>query len=616
MDNARKNIAELLAALPERPTVLEVTKVLKQLKSIDIRAAGLKPIKLAVVSSFTFDMLIEPLIVHGYCDGFQISVYNTLFGQYMQEMINPASQLHKFDADVVFFAVRLQDACPDLYYSFSALDKRAIDSKVEQWQTEWLDAIKAFRANNAALILCANYEQPPYPSLGLADAEVEASQCATIMSLNKWMRGLAGQIKDFHIIDVDGLAARCGRSRWTDPRMWFLARSAIAPCFMWDYVGEIMRLLRPTRGRVRKVLALDCDNTLWGGILGEVGFSGIALGHDFPGNAYLAFQKRALELHHRGVVLIIASKNDHSAVMEVFERHPEMVLRPQHISYFGVNWNPKPENLQKAASVLNLGLDSFVFVDDNHVECAMVHSMLPEVLSICLPEDPAQAEMTLAKLDCFDQLVISAEDRQRGQMYRQEVSRAGLKTSVKDLETFYHQLKMVAAVSRNDVSNIPRAAQLTQRTNQFNMTTIRRTESQIRELMSSDRHDVFTLRLTDRFGDNGVVGLAILEHKDQQNVLETFLMSCRVLGRTVEAAFLSWLGTKSLNRGQSRLVALYRPTSKNLQFSEFYKSWGMTLETSDVADNTQRWSYDLAAGTPELKLPPWIEIKLISDERG
>ena len=615
MNNVRKTLAELLDALPEAPGVLDISKLLRQLESIDLSQAGLKPLKLAVVSSFTFDMLIEPLIARGYCDGFQISVYNAPFGQYIQEMINPASRLHKFDADVVLFAVRLEDAYPELYHSFSGLDKKVIDSTVGQWQKEWLGAVKAFRTNNDALILCANYEQPAYPSLGLADAEVEASQCATIVSLNKWMRGLAGQINNFHIIDVDNLAARCGRSRWTDPRMWFLARSAIAPCFMWDYVGEIMRLLRATRGRVRKVLALDCDNTLWGGILGEVGFSGIALGHDFPGNAYLAFQKRALELYHRGVVLVIASKNDNSSVMEVFERHPQMVLRPEHISYFGVNWNPKPDHLQKAATVLNLGLDSFVFVDDSQMECAMVRSMLPEVLSICLPDDPAQAEMTLAKLDCFDQLIISAEDRQRGQMYRQEVSRADLKTSVKDLEAFYHQLQMIASVGRNDISNIPRAAQLTQRTNQFNMTTIRRTESQISELMSDDRYDVFTLRLSDRFGDNGIVGLAIVEHKDQEDVLETFLMSCRVLGRTVETAFLSWIGTASLNRGLSRLVALYRPTSKNMQFSEFYKSWGMSLESGDVSENTQRWHYDLVPGAAELELPPWIEIKLISDEK-
>jgi FkbH-like protein len=148
------------------------------------------------------------------------------------------------------------------------------------------------------------------------------------------------------------------------------------------------------------------------------------------------------------------------------------------------------------------------------------------------------------------------------------------------------------------------------------MTTIRRTESQISQLMSADQYDVFTLRLSDRFGDNGIVGMAVVEHKDQEDVLETFLMSCRVLGRTVETAFLSWIGTESLNRGLSRLVALYRPTSNNMQFAEFYKSWGMRLDAGGVSENTQRWRYDLAPGRPELELPPWIEIRLIPDEGG
>ncbi len=424
MDDPRKNVAELVAALPEAPTVLDIAKVFRQLEAVDLGEAGLKPLKLALVSSFTSDMLIEPLIVRGYGDGFQISVYNSPFGQYMQEMLNPTSGLHQFAPDVVFFAVRLQDACPDLYNSFNSLKSKSLQTIVTRWKTDWLNALQAFRAKSEALILCANYEQPPYPSLGLADTGSEPSQQATIADLNVWLRGLAQEIGNFYIADIDNLAARCGRSRWTEPRMWFLARSAIAPAFSWDYVGEIIRLLRAVRGRSRKVLALDCDNTLWGGILGEVGFSGISLGHDSPGNTYVAFQTRALELYHRGVVLIIASKNENSAVMEVFEHHPEMVLRPKHISYFGINWNPKPENLQKAASVLNLGLDSFVFIDDSQVECAMVRSMLPEVLAVCLPEEPAEAENTLARLNCFDQLTISAEDRKRGQMYRQEASRS------------------------------------------------------------------------------------------------------------------------------------------------------------------------------------------------
>ncbi|NIA08110.1 MAG: HAD-IIIC family phosphatase [Actinobacteria bacterium] len=612
MSDSPQKLADLIAALPPAPTVLDVSRFLADLKSADLSRTKLEPVKLALVSSFTSDMLIDSLVAHGYCDGFDISVYNAPFGQYMQETLDSSSGLYRFAPDVVFFAVRLQDACPDIYYSFNSLDGPSLQKLTARWQTDWLSALRTFRSNSSALILCANYEQPAYPSLGLADADAQPSQCVTVVNLNAWLRSLAQEITDFHIVDIDALASRHGRARFTQPRMWFLARSAIAPDATWDYVGQIICLLRAVRGRSRKVLALDCDNTLWGGVLGELSSSGIALGHDFPGSAYVAFQRRILELYHRGIVLIVASRNDHSAVMDVFNNHPEMLLRSEHIAYFGINWDPKPQNLQRAAVALNLGLDSFVFIDDNPVECAMVRSILPEVLSICLPEDPAEFETALAGLDCFDQISVSAEDRHRGPMYRQEASRSELKTSVKDLETFYRELAMIATISRNDSSVASRAAQLTQRTNQFNMTTVRRTESQIKEFMSNPGYDVFTLRLQDRFGDNGIVGLAVVEHRDKEDILETFLMSCRVLGRTVETAFLSWLMNRSLSGQASRFTALYCRTVKNAPFADFYKSCRLQLADDDQSQDTQKWSYDLSLGSAEFCVPPWIEIRLAS----
>ena len=271
MDNPRKKIAELVASLPATPSLLDISKFRRQVESMELSQSQLKPIKLALVSSFTSEMLVDPLIAHGYCEGFELSVYNAPFGQYMQEMLNPSSGLYKFAPEVVFFAVRLQDACPDLYDSFNSLNSKLLQTILTRWKTDWLNALQAFRAKSDALILCANYEQPAYPSLGLADTDSEPSQQATIADLNVWLRGLTGEIGNFYIADIDMLAARCGRSRWTEPRMWFLARAAISPAFSWDYVGEIIRLLRAVSGRSRKVLALDCDNTLWGGHSGRSG---------------------------------------------------------------------------------------------------------------------------------------------------------------------------------------------------------------------------------------------------------------------------------------------------------------------------------------------------------
>src|SRR5262249_4324656 len=192
-----------------------------------------------------------------------------------------------------------------------------------------------------------------------------------------------------------------------DPRMELLARAPVAAEAQWQYAGEVLRVLRAASGLSRKVLALDCGNTLWGGGLGDVGRDGVALGHGYPRRAYVALQRRALELFQRGVVLIVASKNEKANVLDVFRNHPDMVLREEHIAYFGVNWEPKANNLRLAAQTLNLGLDSFVFIDDHEVECAMMRELLPEVLTVKLPSDPARYEQTLASLDCFDQLTLS-----------------------------------------------------------------------------------------------------------------------------------------------------------------------------------------------------------------
>lgn len=607
-----KKISEILSALSEPPSLLEITRAIKHLREINAEKARLKPLKLAVVGSFTFDTLIDPLVVRGYQDGFELSTYNAPYGQYIQELIDPSSGLHKFKPDVVYLAIRLQEVCPDLYFKFNALDANGVDSLVDQWKKEFIEILETFRSLSDSLILCSNYELPAYPSLGLADARSEPSQTATITCLNSWLHGLCDDIDRFAIVDIDGLAARCGRDRWTDPKIWFWSRSSVAPCFAWDYSGELVRLLRATTGKSRKVLALDCDNTLWGGILGEVGSSSIALGHDYPGNAYVAMQKRVLELYNRGIVLVIASKNEHSAVMDVFSNHPEMILKPEHIAYFGVNWEPKSDNLQRAAEVLNLGIDSFVFVDDNPVECAMVSSMLPEVKTICLPDDAAEYERTLMRLDCFDQFVVSEEDRKRGQMYRQEASRSRLRGKTRDIGTFYRDLQMTVAISKNDPESISRAAQLTQRTNQFNMTTVRRTESQLEEIMKLSNYDIYTLRLSDRFGDNGIVGLAIVEHQNTQDCIETFIMSCRVLGRTVETSFLSWIAGETLKRGFSRLSALYQQTDKNKHFSEFYGSWGMRCKDRQSKDCVRRWEYDLVQGADEMNIPSWINVEVLT----
>ncbi len=608
MNSARQALATTISGLSSPPTTVEIARAIKTLSNLDAADSGIKTIRLAIASSFTFEPLVKNLTVRGYADGFRLETYVSPFGQYVQELMSPASGIAAFKPDAVVLAVRLQDACTLIYENFNALDEAAVQSICNEWINTFRQAVKSFRKQSQASILCVNYELPAYPALGLADCNTVPSQIRTIASLNRTLNEIAAETGNMHIIDVDRFTACVGRSRIVDPKLWFWGRIPIASEHQWAYVGEITRMLRATTGKARKVLALDCDNTIWGGVLGDVGKDGIALGHDYPGNAFVALQKRALDLYHRGVVLVVASKNEHTAVKDVFENHPEMVLRPEHVSCFAVNWEPKPQNLQRVANTLNLNLDSFVFVDDHPVECAMMREMLPQVLTVNLPEDPARYEQTLAQLDCFDQLAVSDEDRRRGEMYRKEAARAEFRSESDDLESFFVGLNMRVSIACNDESTLARASQLTQRTNQFNMTTVRRSESEILELMRAENTDVYTIRLNDRFGDNGIVGLAIVRKERDNAVLDTFLMSCRVLGRSVEHAFLAWIGKRMLARKATVIEGRYNETPKNKPFSRFFESWGMS-HSDETADGTQRWTYALKPSAEALKIPPWIEFE-------
>jgi FkbH-like protein len=344
-------------------------------------------------------------------------------------------------------------------------------------------------------------------------------------------------------------------------------------------------------------------------VVGDVGVDGIALGHDYPGNAYVAFQKRILDLYNRGVILALASKNQPGVVEEVLARHPEMVLRAEHFAAMKINWEPKPNNLRQMAAELNLGLDSFVFIDDSAVECELMRASLPEVLSVNLPQDPALYPGVIESLDCFDQWTVSEEDRTRGRLYKAEAGRRELQAAAVDMPTFYRRLEMKVSLYVNHLPHVARAAQMTARTNQFNMHSIRCSEDDIRRFMTSPEWSVFTLALADRFGDNGIVGLAAVRRDPAEWLVHLFLMSCRVLGRTVEQAFVGWIAERAKAAGVRRLKAEMAPTSKNKPFANFYKDRGFVEEGQ--AGGVQQWVWDLPGA--DTALPDWLHVSVVNE---
>jgi len=565
--------AAALAEVDACPTVANIARTAREL--LPHRAAlAAVPLRVACLSSFTFDPIRPALELQGLHAGFALETYVAPFGQAEQELIDQASGLTSFKADVVLVAIRLQDVCPALYERFNALAAGEAEQLVRHWIVRLQGALDAFRKRSSAHVLIQNYDRPAAPALGIADAKAATSQFAVIDDANAALTVLADSFDNVRVMDYDTLVARYGRRDWIDPRMALFARIPVAPKHDWALAGFYVRHLRPLYGLSKKALVLDADNTLWGGVVGDVGLGGIALGPDYPGNAYVAFQRRVLDLYHRGVVLCLASKNEPGAVEEVLEKHPEMVLRTKHFAAMRVNWSPKPDNVRQMADALNLGLDSFVFIDDSPVECEMMRTALPQVLSITLPAEPAAYAGVIESLDCFDQWTVSGEDRQRGQLYRAEARRRESRSAAVDLPTFYRRLRMKMTLSIDEPMHVSRAAQMTNRTNQFNMHTIRCTEDDIRRFMDAPDHHVFTLALADRFGDNGIVGLAVVIHRPDTWCLHMFLMSCRVLGRTVEQTFIGWIAGQARAAGADQLVGEFVPTAKNKPFAGFYESCG------------------------------------------
>jgi FkbH-like protein len=379
---------------------------------------------------------------------------------------------------------------------------------------------------------------------------------------------------------------------------------------MLDLAREWLRLIHPLSGKVAKVLALDLDNTLWGGVIGEDGLDGIKLGHEYPGAAYLELQRVILDLRDRGVLLAICSKNNPRDALEVFERHPHMLLKQEHFAALKINWEDKASNLRAIARDLNLGSDSIAFFDDNPAEREFVRAHAPEVMVLDFPSEPTKLAETLRSAAVFERLTLSSEDRERSRYYAQDRQRAELEASSSSLEDFYRSLELVVELSPVADGTLARTAQLTQKTNQFNLTTRRYGEPEIAALRNDPGVDVLTVRTSDRFGDNGLVGVAIVKRSEDAAELDTLLLSCRVIGRTIETALLAHVIESERARGATRLLGKFVATKKNGPARDFFPKHGFRClcETELGSD------WELLFSEPTPSCPPWIELKVAASE--
>jgi FkbH-like protein len=540
--------------------------------------------------------------------GIDVSVHLGDFGAHAQEILDNGSGLYRFAPDVVVLAVQTRDVAPDLWNGFADLSPEAVTAAIGRVVADFRTWIAAFRARSRAHLIVHNLESPAFPRAGVLDAQAETGQSEAIRAINGELGRLARTQPGVYVLDYDALVARHGRLAWRDERKWLTMRMPIAAPCMIRLVEEWLRFVHPLTGRVCKALVTDLDNTVWGGVVGEDGLAGIALGPEYPGAAYQALQRAILDLYQRGIILAICSKNNAADAMEALEGHPGMLLRPRHFAAMRINWSDKVQNLREIAAELNIGVDALAFLDDNPAERERVRSGLPEVAVIDLPDDPMAYAHALQQSPLFQRLNLSEEDRERGRYYAEERLRAELQRGAASLEDFYRSLLMEAEISTLTPATLARVAQLTQKTNQFNLTTRRYTEQQIAALAADPAWRVYSVRLVDRFGDHGLVGVLIIRCQPAAWEIDTFLLSCRVIGRTLETAVLATLAEQARFEGAARLVGWYVPTRKNAQVKDLYRAHGFACALEQ--DGSARWELDL--GRAEIAPPPWIKRTLLA----
>jgi len=551
-----------------------------------------KKIRLAIVGGYSLYPLHE--FIEHLCEveNFPVELWSGDYDNYISEIMDDASELYTFAPHVVLI-LPAERRCA---YTGSLTDPRAAQQAQAQRTVDaLLELARRVHEKTGAEIITTNFLPPARHDLGAFRSRTLGSD----WSFRKWVNlelGLAAPAY-LHICDWSFLAHRLGGLAARDERSWFETKQPCSPALLVELAREVAHLIASFQRAPKKVLVLDLDNTLWGGVVADDGLEGIELGDTSPrGEAFKAFQKYIVSLKQRGVLLAVCSKNDVAKAKEPFEKHPEMVLRLDDLVSFKANWEPKSENIRAMAPELNLGLDSFVFVDDNPAEIDIVRQFVPEVTTILLGPDPSDYVAQLADCRLFEPRSITSEDAERTSQYRSDAGRTALAATVTDMASYLESLAMESVISEFVPVDVPRLSQLINKSNQFNLTTRRRSEAEVLAVMQDPRFIGFSVRLKDRFGDHGLISIVIGEQVDATLRIDTWLMSCRVLKRGVEEEVLNELVRLARARQCTSLLGTYLPTAKNEMVRDFYSRMGFTI-TAESATKRE-FELPLAAFQP------------------
>lgn len=568
-----------------------------------------RPVRLGVLGSSTIKHLLPALRVSGLRRGLHIQIHEAPYGQVVQPLLEPDSALKKFNPNAILLILDAWHICSDFH---TGLTEDEVESRYfelwERLENIWKQAKELCRGpvlQHVPLPIIT-------PALGENEHQLPGSPAHVLARFSFDLRKKASEY-GVHLVATDVRAARDGIAQWHDPALWCHAKQEISMRATPIYGDLVARVLAASQGLSAKCLLLDLDNTLWGGVIGDDGLQSIRIGNgSAEGEAFLAVQRYALALRRRGIILAVCSKNDEATAKEPFEKHTEMLLRLKDISCFVANWNNKADNIRQIAADLNIGMDSIVFVDDNPAERDQVRRELPEVRVPEIPEDPALIPSFLAETGYFESLGVTSEDLRRGDLYLENQHRTQARTSFSDMDTYLRNLSMQLHWGRFNELHRTRITQLINKTNQFNLTTLRHSEETIEKIQQDPNSIGLYFRLEDRFGDNGLIAVVILanrqSHLNHQTpdpgdvVIDTWLMSCRVLGRRVEESVFEIIKTQSIRIGGGRLIGKFTPTPKNAMVSDLYCRLGFTKGGED-ASGTSCWHYPLQESSGPIQNP-------------
>ncbi len=551
---------------------------------------GAVELRLAVLASFTLKGLADILFVECARQGIKTEVYLGEYNQYAQEILNPTSGLHSFKPSAVVLFIDTQALLGEAYFrpygSLQAADRRLlIDEKLAETQ----QYVQILRERTGAVVIVHNAEVPGYSPLGILEAKQEFGIVEAVESFNRRLNEFYKSVSDVFVFDYNAWCSRWGKSKLVDYPLYYLGDFRLGLEHLAELARAYLHFIKPLAAKIKKCIVLDLDNTLWGGVVGEDGVEALRLGPTPEGRPFWEFQKYLLALLERGVILAINSKNNLEDALRVLREHPHMILREQHFAALAINWNDKATNLKQLAEELNIGLDSLVFIDDDAANRALVRESLPQVEVVELPKDPSRYASTLKDLNSFQTLSFTTEDAVKGKIYAAERERREFQNVASDLSGFLRGLGMAVTARAADAFSLPRLAQLTQKTNQFNLTTRRYREEQLAELANRPDRLVLGVEVKDRFGDNGLVGVAIVEKTPQVWNIDTFLLSCRVIGRGVEQALVGLLINRAREAGVEFLTGEFIATSKNAPAKDFYALNGFKLQWQ--RDGVESWQY-------------------------